>query len=108
MSLNPTRASRLELPSVAGVKKLVEDSLVHDWILCIAHIGSVPGKTVRAQWQQWGESMFAVSDASSARFNQSVSSLADGGKSIRGAAWKVVTVAGMLLASLLMLEEVVA
>ena len=162
MFLNPTRASRLELPSVAEVKKLVEDSLVHDWILRIEHIGSVPGKTVRAQCQQWGESLFAVSDASSvidgivacrasypkhairlnaekvnprtqmyypvfqpgqqgseariphhagalsARFNRGLSSLADGARSMRGAAWKVVTVAGMLLASLLMLEEVVA
>ncbi|UCB55501.1 MAG: ribulose bisphosphate carboxylase small subunit [Thiotrichales bacterium] len=62
---NPTQVSRLELPSVAKVKKLVEDSLGHDWMLRIEHVGSVPGKTVRAQWQQWGDSMFAVTDASS-------------------------------------------
>jgi len=162
MFLNPTRASLLELPSVAGVKKLVEDSLMYDWILRIEHIGPAAGNTARAQWQQWGDSMFAVTDASSivdgivacrarnpkhairlsaekvnprtqmyypvfrpeqqgkeaqmpgyagavhSRAGDWLSSLGDRARTLRGAAWKVVTVAGMLLASLLMLEEVVA
>ena len=162
MFLNATQASLLNLPSVAEVKKLVENSLMHDWILRIEHVGPIPGKTVCAQWQQWGDSMFAVTDASSvvdgivacrasypghsirlnaekvnprtqmyypvfrpeqpgnearllphagvlsSRVNEWFSSLGDRARSARGAAWKVITVVGMLLASLLMLEEVVA
>ena len=37
-----------------------------------------------------------------------VSSLGNGARAMRGLAWKVATVAGMLLVSLLMLEEVLA
>lgn len=162
MTSNPTQASSLNLPSVAEVKKLVEDSLTHDWILRIEHIGPGAGKAKHAQWQQWGDSLFAVTDASSvvdgivacrssnpqhairlnaeklkprtqmyfpvyrpeqqgseapiinqagavsSRINEYVSSLANGAKTVRSMAWKIATVVGMLLVSLLMLEEVVA
>jgi ribulose bisphosphate carboxylase small subunit len=117
---------------------------------------------VHAQWQQWGGSLFAVTDASSvidgivacrtsypkhairlnaekvnprtqmyyavyrpeqhgnevrilhhvgavpSRINAWVSSMGNGVKTMRGVAWKIATVVGMLLASLLMLEEVIA
>lgn len=159
MTSTPTQASFLNLPTVAEVKRLVESSLTHDWILRIEHIG--PG-SARAKWQQWGDSLFAVTDAASVvdgivacrssypqhsiRLNaekvsprtrmvypvyrpepsakearilnhatavsslikDSVASLGNGAKAMRGVAWKVTTVAGMLLASLLMLEEVLA
>jgi len=162
MTSNPTQASLLNLPSVAEVKKLVEDSLTHDWILRVEHIGPGAGDAKRAQWQQWGDSLFAVTDASSvvdgivscrysnpqhairlnaekvkprtqiyfpvyrpeqqgseariinraaavsSLINEYVSSLANGVKTVRAMAWKIATVVGMLLASLLMLEEVVA
>ena len=162
MTSNPTQASLLNLPSVAEVKKLVEDSLTHDWILRVEHIGPGAGDAKRAQWQQWGDSLFAVTDASSvvdgivscrysnpqhairlnaekvkprtqmyfpvyrpepqgseariinraaavsSLINEYVSSLANGAKTVRAMAWKIATVVGMLLASLLMLEEVVA
>ena len=162
MTSNPTQASLLNLPSIAEVKKLVEDSLTHDWILRVEHIGPAAGDAKRAQWQQWGDSLFAVTDASSvvdgivscrysnpqhairlnaekvkprtqmyfpvyrpepqgseariinraaavsSLINEYVSSLANGAKTVRAMAWKIATVVGMLLASLLMLEEVVA
>ena len=162
MFVNATQSSPLNLPSVAELKQLVENSLMHDWILRIEHIGPVKSKTVRTQWQQWGDSMFALTDASSVvdgivacsasnpghtirlnaekvnprtqmyypvfrpeqqgseariphqagavsmRVNEWLSSLGDGARSARGAVWKIATIVGMLLASLLMLEEVVA
>ena len=162
MTSNPTQASFLNLPSVAEVKKLVENSLTHDWILRIEHIGPGAGKAKPAQWQQWRDSLFAVTDAASvidgivscrssnpqhairlnaeklkprtqmyfpvyrpeqqgsetriinhagaetSRINEYVSSLVNGVKTVRGLAWKVATVVGMLLASLLVLEEVIA
>ena len=46
--------------------------------------------------------------AVSSLINEYVSSLANGAKTVRAMAWKIATVVGMLLASLLMLEEVVA
>jgi ribulose bisphosphate carboxylase small subunit len=162
MTSNPTQASFLNLPSVAEVKKLVENSLTHDWILRIEHIGPCAGKAKRTQWQQWGDSLFAVTDAASvidgivscrssnpqhairlnaeklkprtqmyfpvyrpeqqgseapiinhagavsSRINGYVSSLTNGAKAVRGMTWKMATVVGMLLASLIMLEEVIA
>ena len=65
MITTPTQASPLNLPSVAKVKELVENSLTHDWILRIEHIGPDGGETVRTQWRQWGDSLYAVRDASS-------------------------------------------
>jgi ribulose bisphosphate carboxylase small subunit len=162
MITTPTQASILNLPSVAQVKELVENSLTHDWILRIEHIGPDGGETVRTQWRQWGDSLYAVRDASSvidsivacrssnpkhairlnaekvnprtqmfypvyrpqqhgeearvlqqvgavpSLVNDWVSSLGNGARAMRGLAWKVATVVGMLLVSLLMLEEVLA
>ena len=162
MITTPTQASLLNLPSIAQVKELVENSLTHDWILRIEHIGPDGGETVRTQWRQWGDSLYAVTDASSvidsivacrtgfpkhairlnaekvnprtqmyypvyrpeqhgeearvlhqlgavpSMVNDWVSSLGNGARAMRGAVWKIVTVVGMLLVSLLMLEEVLA
>ena len=162
MITTPTQASILNLPSVAQVKVLVENSLTHDWILRIEHTGPDGGETVRTQWRQWGDSLYAVRDASSvidsivacrssnpkhairlnaekvnprtqmfypvyrpqqhgeearvlqqvgavpSLVNDWVSSLGNGARAMRGLAWKVATVVGMLLVSLLMLEEVLA
>jgi len=162
MLSTPSQASLLNLPSVAEVKQLVEDSLTHDWILRIEYFGPAAGKPPHDQWMQWGDSLFAVKDATSvidsivacrtshprhairlnaeklkprtqmyfpvyrpeqhgeaaqsahqagavaARINAWQSSLGKGVGNLRGMAWKIATVAGMLLASLLMLEEVVA
>ena len=158
-----TQASLLNLPSVAEVKKLVEDSLTHDWIVRIEHFGPHAGKTVHEQWMQWGDSQFAIKDASSVidsivacrtshpkhairlnaekvrprsqlyywvytpeqhvknapliahdsvntpvRINNWLSRLGDSAVAARARLWRVVTVIGMLFASLLMIEEVVA
>ncbi len=163
MVSTPNQASLLNLPSIAEVKNLVENSLTHDWILRIEYFGPASGgRTAHGRWQQWGGSMFAVTDASpvidgivacrashpahsirlnaekvnpstqmyypvyrpdphtnqsrllhhagavSARFNTWISSAGHGARRMRGAALKVITVVGMLLASLLMLEEVLA
>lgn len=162
MLSTPTRASLLNLPSVTEVSKLVEDSLTHDWILRIEHFGPAAGRTLHERWAQWGDSLFAVKDASavidtivacrtthpthairlnaekvnprtqmyypvyrpdphkkevrllhragaaSSRINELLSSLGSGARTVRGMVLKVITVGGMLLASLLMLEEVIA
>ena len=65
MASTPNQASFLNLPSVAEVKNLVEDSLTHDWILRIEHFGPAASTSQSRQWQQWGDSLFAVPDASS-------------------------------------------
>jgi len=159
-----SQASLLNLPSVAEVKKLVEDSLTHDWILRIEHFGPHAGKAVHEQWMQWGDSLFAVKDASSvidsivacrtshpehairlnaekvrprsqlyywvytpeqnvktappliahdsvntpARISNWISRLGDSAVAARTRLWRIVTVIGMLFASLLMIEEVMA
>jgi ribulose bisphosphate carboxylase small subunit len=162
MASTPNQASLLNLPSIAEVKNLVEDSLTHDWILRIEHFGPGASTSPSRQWQQWGDSLFAIPDASSVidgivacrashpahcirlhaekvnprtqmyypvyrpdprgkeagmlhhasvvpdRIIAWVSSLANGTSAMRGMAWKIITVAGMLFASLLMLEEVLA
>lgn len=162
MVSTPAQASHLNLPLVAGLKKLVEDSLTHDWILRIEHIGPASGMAAHPHWTQWGDSLFAVRDASSVidtvvacrsshpthairlnaekvnprtrmvyavydpepggqelqlapaaeglmtRLNTATSWLGNSAAAMRGLAWKVITVAGMLLASLLMIEEVFA
>ena len=162
MASTPNQASLLNLPSVAEIKNLVEDSLTHDWILRIEYFAPVASTSPSRQWRQWGDSLFAIPDASSVidgivacrashpthcirlhaekvnprtqmyypvyrpdpsgkeagmlhhagvvppRIIAWVSSLADGALSMRGMAWKITTVAGMLLASLFMLEEVLA
>ncbi len=157
------QASLLNLPSVADVKKLVEDSLTHDWILRIEHFAPCADQAAHEQWMQWGDSLFAVRDASSVidsivacrtshpkhtirlnaekvrprcqlyywvytpeqhvrnahlvahdsfstpvRINNWLSRLEDSGLATRARLWRVATVIVMLLASLLMIEEVMA
>ena len=162
MVSTPAQASHLNLPSIGGLKRLVEDSLTHDWILRIEHIGPASGMAADPHWTQWGSPLFAVRDASSVidtivacrsshpthairlnaekvkprtrmvyavyhpepagqepqlapvseglmtRLSTSASWLGNSATAVRGFAWKVITVAGMLLASLLMIEEVFA
>lgn len=49
-------------PDTGAIRKLIENSLLHDWIIRIEING---GKSEYACWKQWGETFFALRSAES-------------------------------------------
>lgn len=147
-----------DVPVIDNIKQLVETTLLYDWVVRIEY--STDYTTNSAQWQQWGETKFAVRDSTTvldaiktcrysnpgrgirlfaekmhpqtrllfwiypvveppAQASKQVNvitgdirkylaPLNDGLSAARQRIWKITAIAGMLMASLLVLEEVVA
>ena len=49
-------------PDTGKIHKLIENGLLHDWIIRIEYAS---GDSEHAQWHQWDESFFALSSADS-------------------------------------------
>jgi ribulose bisphosphate carboxylase small subunit len=163
MQANHAQAAFLNLPAIPEIARLIEENLTHDWILRVEHCNSDIIKPRHAQWEQWGDSVFAITDPSPVidyivacrashpdhsirlnaeklrpssrlyywvytpeqhgmhqhpvahdsvntpvRINSWLSRLGQSAIAARTRLWRLVTVMGMLLASLLMIEEVMA
>ena len=65
MQATHSRAALLNLPAIPEIASLVEENLTHDWILRVEHCASDVIKPMRGQWEQWGDSLFAVTDPAS-------------------------------------------
>ncbi len=65
MQANHSQAALLNLPTIPDIARLVEENLTHDWILRVEHCTSDVIKPMCQQWEQWGDSLFAVTDPAS-------------------------------------------
>ena len=63
MQPNDIHASFPTLAGLHEVERLVKENLTHDWILRVEHADVV--NSAFSRWRQWGESLYAVQDASS-------------------------------------------
>jgi ribulose bisphosphate carboxylase small subunit len=157
------QAAVLNLPAIAEIARLIEENLTHDWILRVEHSSSESIKPMCRQWEQWGDSMFAVTDPAlvidnivacrashpdhsirlnaekvrprsqlyywvytsgqhamnapliehdpvntPVRINNWLSRLGDSAVAARSRLWRILALIGMLFASVLMIEEVMA
>ena len=56
-----TQGKQLNLLTINDLKKIIEDSLTHDWVLRVEH--TVDSGQENVQWQEWDKALFAITRA---------------------------------------------